>query len=355
MRTILTTVGISLLQNAKRHHGLPRGESPSDQQLSNYLRHEDAKEVSAETNALHRLGLQSDDRIVFLHSATQKSAVCAEFLSRHYAGSVDSISTREIQDLSYEEGKFKLRGLRSLVGTLTELIEEAQGEGREVLINATGGFKAEIAFSTLVGLLFDVPVYYIHERFRDIVEMPVLPIDWDYSLLYDHRDLFEWVFSENPPIDEVDHRLKGRPAKLYSLLTEENGVMNLSPAGLAVYAAYLEQVEESPSDNVFLSAKARRVYQSDPSTEAKMDSIFDKLQNKKLREGLSRPARRSSNAFIYPRGDSDERVVYIKYERSIYVCEVFMEHHNSELRDVTFGMDIEDYTDFQPWEPPDNA
>jgi putative CRISPR-associated protein (TIGR02619 family) len=356
MRTILTTVGISLLQNAKRHHGLSRGESPSDQQLSNYLRHEDAKEVSAETNALHRLGLQSDDRIVFLHSATEKSAVCAEFLSRHYAGTVDSISTREIQDLSYEEGKFKLRGLRSLVGTLTELIEEAQGEDREVLINATGGFKAEIAFATLVGLLFDVPVYYIHERFRDIVEMPVLPIDWDYSLLYDHRDLFEWVFSENPPIDEVNQRLKGRPAKLRSLLTEENGEITLSPAGLAVYAAYLEQVEESPSDNVFLSARAREVYESGPSREEKLDRLFAKLQKPKLRDGQSQAMKSSSNAFLYPRGHRDERVVYIKAgdERAIYVCEVLVERQGSELREITAdGVDLDDYTGFRLWDPSD--
>jgi putative CRISPR-associated protein (TIGR02619 family) len=356
MRTILTTVGISLLQNAKRHHGLSRGGSPSDQQLSNYLRHEDAKEVSAETNALQRLGLQSDDRIVFLHSATQKSAVCAEFLSRHYAGTVDSISTREIQDLSYEEGEFKLRGLRSLVGTLTELIEEAQEEDREVSINATGGFKAEIAFATLVGLLFDVPVYYIHERFRDIVEMPVLPIDWDYSLLYDHRDLFEWVFSENPPIDEVNQRLKGRPDKLRSLLTEENGNINLSPAGLAVYGAYLDRVEDAPSDEILLSSKARRVYESDPTTQDKLDSIFAKLQNPKLRDMQSQAMVLSSNAFLYPRGPCEERVVYVKGEggREIYVCEAFVGHQGSELRDVTGqNVDIDDYTGFQTWNPPD--
>ena len=151
MRTILTTVGISLLQNAKRHHDLSRDESPSKQQLANYLRHGEAEEVSAETNALHRIGLQSDDRVVFLHSETQKSRICAEFLSRHYTDTVDRVSSREIPDLSYKENNFKKRGLRSLVDTLAQLIGEAEGEGREVLINATGGFKAEIAFATLVG------------------------------------------------------------------------------------------------------------------------------------------------------------------------------------------------------------
>ena len=351
MRTILTTVGISLLQNAKRHHDLSRDESPSKQQLANYLRHGEAEEVSAETNALHRIGLQSNDRVVFLHSETQKSRKCAGFLSRHYTDAVDSVSARGVPDLSYEEKKFKDRGLRSLVDTLTKLIKEAERGGREALINATGGFKAEIAYATLVGLLFDVPVYYIHERFGDIVEMPVLPIEWNYSLLHDHHDLFEGVFLENPPADEVSHRLKGRSDKLRSLLAEENGNVYLSPAGEAVYEAYLDQVEESPTDKVLLSAKARGVYKSDPNRKEKLNPIFEKLQNRKLRNGLSRAAKRSDNTFIYPRGDSDERVVYIEERGVIYVCEAFMDHQDGEVAEVTFEMDIDDYSDFQLWNP----
>jgi len=356
MRTILTTVGISLLQNAKRHYGLSREESPDDQQLANYLRHEEAEEVSAETNALHRIGLQSDDRVVFLHSETQKSRTCAEFLSRHYRDTVDSASTCGIPDLSYEEKKFKNRGLRSLVDTLTELIKEADREGREALINATGGFKAEIAYATLVGLLFDVPVYYIHERFGDIVEMPVLPIGWNYSLLHDHHDLFDWVFLKNPPAEEVDQRLKGRSDKLRSLLAEENGNVSLSPAGEAVYEAYLDQVEESPTDEVLLSSEARRVYESDPNTEDKLDQIFAKLQKRTLREEKSQAMKASSNAFLFPRGRRNERVVFAKDKssREIYVCEVFVDRQGSELREITAErVSVDDYTDFQPWNPPD--
>lgn len=355
MRTILTTVGISLLQNAKRHHGLSREESPSDQQLANYLRHGEAEATSAETNSLNRLGLESEDRIVFLHSDTEKSAVCAEFLAQHYTGTVDSVSSRRIPDLSYEDKKLK-RALRSLVGTLTELIEEARKEGREPSINATGGFKGEAHYATLTGLLLDAPVYYIHRKFQDIVEMPVLPISPDYSLLYDHRDFIEWVFLENPSVGEVDQRLKGRPDKLRSLLAKENGEMNLSPAGEVVYAAYLDQVEEFTTDEILLSSKARRVYESDPNRKEKLDRIFAKLQKRKLREEKSQSMILSSNAFLYPRGRCDERVVYVKGGggKKIYVCEAFVGHQGSELRDVTGqNVDIDDYSDFRPWNPPD--
>jgi hypothetical protein len=59
MRTILTTVGTSLLHNAKKSMGV---EQLNDQQLSNYLHHIDEIKASAETNSLSRL-LQEGDRI----------------------------------------------------------------------------------------------------------------------------------------------------------------------------------------------------------------------------------------------------------------------------------------------------
>jgi len=203
-------------------------------------------------------------------------------------------------------------------------------------------------------LLFDVPVYYIHEQFRDIVEMPVLPISWSYSLLHDHRDFFKQIFFDGLSIEEANQRLKGRPSGLRSLLAEENGSMKLSPAGEAVYTAYLDQVEEAPSDDVLLSATARRVYESDPNRRAKLDRIFDKLQKRRLRDANSQSMKGSSNAFLFPRGDRDERVVYVKEGNDIYVCEAFVVRQGNQLRDVTAqGVNVDDYTDFEPWNPPD--
>src|SRR5207302_378624 len=117
-----------------------------------------------------------------------------EALCRHYQDHHAILC--EVPDLNYTESRFKLRGLRSLVATLIDLIRRQRKEGREVHINATGGFKAEIAYATLVGLLFDVRVYYIHEAFHDIIEMPPTPISWDYSLLADHEDFFQWIFEQ---------------------------------------------------------------------------------------------------------------------------------------------------------------
>ncbi len=242
MRTILTTVGTSLLANAKRDL---KTEQLDDQQLADYLRNTDPTRSSAEANSLSRLLSEGDDRIVFLRSQTEEGRRCAEVLLQHYDNAGYQSREIEVPDLNYVAKGFKMRGLRSLVATLIKQIREAKAEGRSVAINATGGFKAEIAYATLVGLLFDVPVYYIHEAFRDIIEMPPIPISWDYSLLADHEDLFDWINQDLRSTVEVDSRLNGLPEearrKIALLLTSEEGYELLSPSGEAFYEAYLDK------------------------------------------------------------------------------------------------------------------
>ena len=184
MRTILTTVGISLTSPSKHD-----GNTPNDQALANYLRHTPAADASAETNSLSRI-LVKNDNIVFLCSDTNSGKLCAEALKTHYNSSEYTARVKVISDLTYKESRFKVQGLRSFVSTLINLVRTHKESG-EVLINATGGFKAEMAYANLIGLLFNVPVFYIHEAFRDIIKMPAPPIGWDHSLIADDEEFFE--------------------------------------------------------------------------------------------------------------------------------------------------------------------
>jgi hypothetical protein len=49
-------------------------------------------------------------------------------------------------------------------------------------INATGGYKAQIAIGVLLGQALGVPVYYKHERFSEIIAFPPMPIALDYEV-----------------------------------------------------------------------------------------------------------------------------------------------------------------------------
>lgn len=143
-----------------------------------------------------------------------------------------------VPHLTYAEKQFKMRGLRSLVGTIVELVEHEKKAGNEVAINATGGFKAEIAYATLIGLLYDIPVYYIHDAFKEIIDLPPAPIQWDLSLLDTYHDFFRWIASDLRPTLDVDQRLRSLPPEVHVLLTEEEGYTFLSPVGEVVYRAW---------------------------------------------------------------------------------------------------------------------
>jgi len=342
MRTILTTVGASLLTNARRDE--------REHDLANYLRHTPADKASAETNSLSRL-LQEDDRIVFLHSDTDEGKLCAETLRSFYSNQGYQAEVVPVPDLNYTESRFKMRGLRSLVATMIKQIQNECKAGRKVLINATGGFKAEIAYATLVGLLFNVPVYYIHEAFRDIIEMPPTPIKWDYSLIADYEKFFEWIGTDLRPSDEVERRLRGLSDrdKIHLLLIDEEGYTYLSPAGEAYYHAYRGNILSQPGDEVLLSSKARDTYQSaDPSTRECFEHVLRNLSHAELRRNQIESVR-DGDCLVYPRGHRDERVVFYEQDGKVYVCELTRHSDQSYERLIAGRVLRANYSDFTPW------
>jgi putative CRISPR-associated protein (TIGR02619 family) len=350
MRTVLTTVGTSLVTNARKALGLNMEEAITEAQVANYLRRADPEKASAETNSLSRL-LHEDDEIVFLCSQTEEGKKCAEALRRFYDSRGHRAQVREVRDLNYTERRFKMRGLRSLVATLVGLIREERKRGRKVLVNATGGFKAEIAYATLVGLLFDVPVYYIHEAFREIIEMPPTPISWDYSLLADHEEFFEWLFDQERPTREVDARLRDCPRELRLLLSEVEGSTMLSPAGEAFYEAYLDRLQTAQSVPILLSSSAQKAYEAaEPSVREVFDRALRKLRLRDLRVAGSERLSQS-DCLVYPKGHRDERLFYFEGKGGrIYVCELARHSDKTYERLRERTPRFADYRDFQPWQ-----
>jgi putative CRISPR-associated protein (TIGR02619 family) len=342
MRTIITTVGISLLGKAKT-------DEPLD-----YLRRlseESLKEASAETNSLMRL-LQPKDRIVFLHSETEEGKKAAEALRDFYRGRNYDAEARKIPSLKYDEKQFAMRGLRSFVTQLVQCIQENRKHQREVIINATGGFKAEFAYAFLVGLLFEVPVYYIHEKFSEIISLPALPVDWNFQTIDDHESFFEWIEQDLRPTQEVENRLKGLPEAVRLLLVEEEGYTMLSPAGEAFYLAYRGLVDdEQRRKDVFLHKNARRVLErADENTKQGLHKRISKLGIPELRRQNSE-SKHNSDCLVYPTGNIPERIVYFTDEdERAWVCEIFASHNDYERR-LDKGIYRKDYPEdeFEPF------
>lgn len=97
-----------------------------------------------------------------------------------------------------------VQGLIELRDALLDFIRRRQAEGRyEVLLNATGGFKPEMAVAAQVAAATTTPVYYMHEHFHASVFLPPFFLDLARS-----RALGEALARFGP-----DRRLTGDPAR----------------------------------------------------------------------------------------------------------------------------------------------
>ncbi len=139
--------------------------------------------------------------------------------------------------------------MRNFVNTFIDEIEKAKRNNQDVVINATPGFKLESGYSTLIGMLYQVPVKYIHEKFKRVVTFNPIALDWDTSLFLRYSWFFEWIDAEARSQTEVEERLKAIPEKekIQSMLTlpDEHGDVFLSPMGNALQRRFKEQTEEA--------------------------------------------------------------------------------------------------------------
>lgn len=348
MRVILTTVGTSLMTNCRKAREMSHEQTPSVEELVQYLQDTSAEKASAETNSLWRL-LQEGDTIVLLRSETPEGRDCTNALCQFYQRQGYRCTVEEVPDLRYDEQRFKVRGLRTLVSTMARIVRQHQREGHTVLINATGGFKAEIAYAVLIGQLFKVPVYYIHEAFRDIIELPPIPVQWDYSVLVNYEEFFEWLEQDLRTETEAHSRLQGLPDEVRMLLAEEEGYVMLSPAGEAFLEAYRYE-REQPSQPVYWSRRARQYFESlSGDRQRTFERLVQRLARVNLRSNNIEPMR-DSDCLVYPRGDRAERIVFYEHDGNLYICELARHGDQSYERLYERGVRRRDYTDFERWE-----
>ena len=148
--------------------------------------------LGAEVNSVHDLVARGyaapAPDLVLLHSATQDGRAIAEVLVRYFGRRGHRASAAEIEGLQDADSRaFRTRGLRNLAKAVGRAVRE---RGQGVAINATGGYKAQIAVAVLIGQAVGAPVYYKHERFSEIIAFPPMPVALDFGLWMRWSGLF---------------------------------------------------------------------------------------------------------------------------------------------------------------------
>ena len=244
MATILTTTGLSLYQNAKREY---QTNQPTDDQMRQYLR-TNPDRASSEANSLLKFA-KPDDDLVLLHTQTPDAIRCTSLL-HDYFSSKGYKRIRLVQlEFKGDAQHIETTGLRSLIDALINEIEGAQRKQTDVVINATAGFKAQVVYSTMIGMIYQVPVKYIHEEFRSLVTFNPIALEWDTSIFLTYEAFFKWIDAEPRTCQEVESYLKGLPdrERIEALLTspDADGLVYLSYMGEALRRKFQRETEEA--------------------------------------------------------------------------------------------------------------
>jgi len=137
---------------------------------------------------------------------------------------------------SKDEHEFRNKGLRNLVREMGKIIRDYRGvtsipEENTIVINATGGYKAEIAFATVIGQSYGIPVYYQFEDFNSIIELPPQPVSIDFEFWLESFPLLQKLRKtlSKEEYDKYRRIYKTKLDALVDCITE--GVCSLSPMG----------------------------------------------------------------------------------------------------------------------------
>lgn len=197
--TLICTVGTSLIMNFKNQNPelfalIEKGNL--DKFVSELLQFSPSDRLcGAEINSVHNYIIKyQPDRyhICFLVSETDYGKKTGEILKKYFEKSKEcryqSAVFKVISHLNETEPvKFSREGLPHLVNEICSIIR-AYGEDY-IAINATGGFKAQIAIALMIGQAFGIEVYYKYELFNEIVSVPPMPITIDDSIVADSLDI----------------------------------------------------------------------------------------------------------------------------------------------------------------------
>jgi putative CRISPR-associated protein (TIGR02619 family) len=251
--TLLCTVGTSLFESnlSRLSEGTPDApdnwrdilKAYNEQNWKNLVREllkvPPTKRIcGAEINTIEEVKKKdwlSLENLIFLVSDTLNGKNTGKFLQDYFTERED-LKLHVVEYCVAEEQDerptdFKVHGLRNLVRKAGEYIQRLGGP-EYVAIDATGGYKAQIAIAVLIGQTLNIPVFYKHEKFSEIIDFPPLPISFDYQILANNADLltdFERGKSFSlSDIDQLDDKLR---VLLTEVTVDGEPIYELSPIG----------------------------------------------------------------------------------------------------------------------------
>ena len=210
--------------------------------------------LSAEIHSLVRMELDFKDRVLLLSSSTDDGYCCAlaveKYLQHHWQ--VD-VTTEKIPGLQVKDAEaFRREGV---VGFVKRVITEINNYGNDnAILNPTGGFKALVPYTVLIGMLKGVVCRYIFEQSTTVLDLPPLPVEFKRSQFEAYRELFEKIERDTDiSKSEWEAQIPYNQRKWFNALIEEIGDrVTLSAIGFL----FLDEIRNASTFVPYLSKVA---------------------------------------------------------------------------------------------------
>lgn len=183
--------------------------------------------------------------LFFLHSQTEQGRDIAAILKQYYLSRghqpVEVVEVADLQDA--DPKRFRSKGLRNLGREIAKIVRERSPAA--CAINATGGYKAQIAIGVILGQALGLTVYYKHEQFDEVIAFPPLPVALDFGLWMQASGLLANLASaSNEPVPAA--RYKEEWDERYESLVERVQIdgeeyLELSPTGQIFHETFRDR------------------------------------------------------------------------------------------------------------------
>ncbi len=209
-------------------------------------------EINSTDAMLRKKFIENPHRLVLLVSDTPDGQAIGTILTSYFTDPACEIPFDDCRSITVEGLQdqkplvFQREGLTNLVRLMGE--QARKWSSRAMAVNATGGYKAQIALAVAFGQATQCPVYYKHERFDQIIRFPKIPFTMDLSLV--ERHLKVWADLAEPgavfDVRAMDRMLDGSPElreaivpMLDSISEDETTFYSISALGMVYWEAFL--------------------------------------------------------------------------------------------------------------------
>lgn len=213
--------------------------------------------LSAEIHSLVRIGITNQDRVILLASGTDDGYCCALAVEKYLNHYWDGIYAKAERITGLQVSDAELFKQEGVVNFVKRILKEIDGyDPSSIILNPTGGYKALVPYTVLLGMLTGIKCDYIFEQSSTLLELPPLPVEFRRSQFDTYQDLFEKIERETEISQtEWEQRVPFTERKFFESLVEfSSRRVTISAVGFL----FLEKMRKPSVLVPFLSKRAIR-------------------------------------------------------------------------------------------------